>query len=509
MVNSKKLLFALFPFTYLLFLLFQKDLAMLGDLGRHLKIGELVVKCHCVPQTNLFSYTHPDFPIVNHEWLTEVIFYLTSSWFGLNGLLVLKMIVITTTASLLYSVAMKKGNMFWLTIFSLLSLTIFSTRFHVLPELFSYLFMALFIFLIDRYKSSKHIYLLWVLPVLELMWVNMHIYFVIGIGMYGLFFIEQLFKNKKFDKRLLLIGIVLVFSMFLNPGFIRGAFLPFTVFNNYGFNVEENGSPFALFTPTSTNANLAYTLVLQVVVFEILIVLFAITLFLKKQWRGLFQTGTGLFAAALGLKFMRCISVFGILGFIPLVQGFTLLEKKIKKHVDIYMANTVKGFIALSVGVIVLIHINGLFHYQILSFSFVPSTENAVAFIKQSGLKGPIFNNYRIGNYLIYGLYPEERIFVDARPEAYPASFFNDYWRMMADEQFFNEEVKKYNINAVVFAVDDDPMKIRPFLIRLVQSKDWVPVYADGMVTIFVRDNDVNKAIIEKYRIETSSSPTQ
>jgi hypothetical protein len=505
----KKIVFAVIPFTYLLFLLFQIDLAMLGDLGRHLKLGEVIVQCFCVPQTNLFSYTFPNFPIVNHEWLTEVFFYLTSLWFGLQGLLALKMVIIITTASLLYSVAIKKGSMFWVTIFSLLCLTIFSTRFHVLPELFSYLFMGLFIFLIERYKNTKHMYLLWLLPVLELLWVNMHIYFVIGIGMYGLFFIEHYIKQNKFDKRLALIGIVLLFSTILNPGFIRGALLPFIVFGNYGLNVEENANPFSIFTPTSTNTNLAYTLVLQVVIFEVLIVLFAITLFFRKQWKDIFLTGSSLFAAGLGLKFLRCISVFGVLGFIPLVQGFTFLEKDMRKHIDISMTNILKGTCALIVVCIVLFHIKGLSDYKILNFSFVPSAENAIAFIKQSGMKGPIFNNYRIGNYLIYGLYPQEKVYIDARPEAYPAAFFDEYWRMMADEQFFNDQVKKYSINAVVFNVDDDPVKIRPFLIRLISSKEWTPVYGDGLVTIFVRNNDRNKTVIEKYRIKTSDIPAQ
>lgn len=505
MTYFKRLLFALLPLSYLFLLLLQKDLAMLGDLGRHLKLGEIVVKCLCVPQTNLFSYTHTNFPIINHEWLAEIIFYLTFSRLGLSGLLVLKMAIVILTATLLYTVALKKGSLFWVTIFSLLGITVFSTRFHVLPELFSYLFMGLFIFLIEKYKTTRHIYLLLLLPVLEMMWVNMHIYFVIGVGLYGLFLIEEIIVYKKLDKKLLLIGLTLLFSIFINPSFIRGALLPFTVFDNYGMNVEENGSPFSFFTPTSTNTNIAYTLILQIVVFELLVVLFVIGLFSKKQWRDIFQTGSGFLAACLGLKYMRCISVLGILGFIPLTQGFTLLEQKIRKTVDKYMVNTVKGVIVIIIGIIIAIHVKGLLDYQILSFSFVPSSENAVKFIKQSGMHGPIFNNYRIGNYLIFGLYPEEKIFVDARPEAYPSSFFDDYWAMMTDEQFFNHQVKKYNINAVVFNVDDDPIKIRPFLLRLLNSKDWVPVYGDGLVTILLRNNEKNKSIIEKYKILRSN----
>lgn len=498
----KKLLFALIPFAYLLILLFQKDLAMLGDLGRHLKLGEIVTHCLCVPQTNLFSYTNSNFPIVNHEWLAEVIFYLISSWFGLHGLLVLKMVLVIITASLLYTVALKKGSLFWVTIFSLLSITIFSMRFFVLPELFSYLFISLFIFIIERYKQSKKIHLLWLLPLLEVMWVNMHIYFIIGIGIYGLFFLEELLKQKRLDKKLLLIGAILILSILVNPSFIRGALLPFTFSNNYGLNVEENNNPFTIFSPNSTNSNLAYTLILQVLVFELLIGLFITCFFIKKQRGEIFHLGNGLLAAILGLKFTRCISLFGLLGFIPLVQSFTLLEEKLKKGIDDSMRNIIKGAIIIGVGIIVGVHFKGLLDYKILTFSFEPSAENAIAFMKQTHIHGRIFNNYIIGNYLVYALYPQEKVYIDARPEAYPASFFNDYWRMMSDEQFFNDQVMKYNINAVVFNVAiDDPTKIRPFLLRLLNSKDWVPVYADGVVTILVRNNTVNRTTIDKYGI--------
>lgn len=76
---------------------------------------------------------------------------------------------------------------------------------------------------------------------------------------------------------------------------------------------------------------------------------------------------------------------------------------------------------------------------------------------------------------------------------------------MMKDEKFFNAQVKKYNINAVVFNVAvDDPSIVRPFLTRLLQSKEWIPVFGDGQVTILVRNNQINKSVIDKYRIKIS-----
>lgn len=503
MATPKKILFALPPFLYLFILLFQKDLSLLGDLGRHLKLGELVVNCLCVPQTNLFSYTNPNFPIVNHEWLAEVIFYLTSAMFGLSGLLILKMVIIISTAVLIYSVALKKGQLFWVTVFSFLSITIFSMRFFVLPELFSYLFIGLFIFLIERYKETKKIYLLWLLPIVELLWVNMHIYFIIGIIIFAFFFLEDFLKKRKITKIHLLIGSVLILSTLLNPSFIRGAILPFTFLHNYGFVVEENESPLTILNPTSTNTNTAYTLVLQVLTFEFLLGIFVIGLFFKKQWKEIFQLGNGIVATGLALKFTRCISLFSLLGFIPLILIGAHIEEKVRESSDKTMTNIFKGMVLLGVLVVVGVHIFGLFYYQIFGFGFEPSAENAVVFIKQAHIHGRIFNNYIIGNYLIYGLYPQEQVYVDARPEAYPSSFFNDYWKMMVDPTFFYQQVNKYDIKAVVFNVaHDDPTKIRPFLINLLQSTDWVPVYGDGIVTIFVRNNDANKSVIEKYRIK-------
>ena len=202
------------------------------------------------------------------------------------------------------------------------------------------------------------------------------------------------------------------------------------------------------------------------------------------------------------MKYTRCIGLFSLLSFIPLVELFTHLEEKIKKSYDEQIAFIVRGMMVLGVLVIAGIHISGLLTYNILSFGFMPSAEKAADFIQQAHLKGRIFNNYIVGNYLIYRLYPQEQVYVDARPEAYPASFFTDYWNMMADQQFFNQQVQKYNINAIVFNVGyDDPARIRPFLLRVIADKNWVPVYADGMVTIFVRNNGVNADVIKKYRI--------
>src|SRR3989338_2810132 len=46
-----------------------------ADIGRHIGLGEIIWETKEVPKVNLLSFTAPDFPFVNHHWLSEVIFY--------------------------------------------------------------------------------------------------------------------------------------------------------------------------------------------------------------------------------------------------------------------------------------------------------------------------------------------------------------------------------------------------------------------------------------------------
>ena len=72
---------------------------------------------------------------------------------------------------------------------------------------------------------------------------------------------------------------------------------------------------------------------------------------------------------------------------------------------------------------------------------------------------------------------------------------------MLVDGEFFDSQAEKFGINTVVMGVQDDPNIIRPFMLRLIQNSRWVPVYADGKISILVKNNEKNKDIISKYRI--------
>src|SRR5579864_8396776 len=92
-ILDKLAILAIFTLLFLSFL--HPISAITQDLGRHLLTGKIIVQTHHVPKANLFSYTYPAFPFINHHWLSEVVFFLLTQTLGLHGLLVFTTIIAT------------------------------------------------------------------------------------------------------------------------------------------------------------------------------------------------------------------------------------------------------------------------------------------------------------------------------------------------------------------------------------------------------------------------------
>ena len=118
-------------------------------------------------------------------------------------------------------------------------------------------------------------------------------------------------------------------------------------------------------------------------------------------------------------------------------------------------------------------------------------------------ISGPIFNNFDIGSYLIYRLYPKERVFIDGRPEAYPAEFLQDtYIPMQQDIELFNTVDQKYGFNTIFFSHTDQTPWARSFLQQIINHPQWKPVYLDDYVIIFLKETPANHNILTRYAMK-------
>ncbi|MBP7859678.1 hypothetical protein KA001_01800, partial [Patescibacteria group bacterium] len=407
------------------FLLFCKPINLTtADLGRHIKNGEIFLQNFTVPTTNLYSYTNTNFPTLNHHLGFGIIVYLIYSCVDFIGLSVFFSLLASSIMCLLYFLLSKKYSFKTSFPVVLLGLIPFSYRTEIRPEIFSYLFFVLMLFIyyfVEKKEVSYKTFLLF-LFLIQFFWVNIHIFFVFGILLSFLFSTELFIKNKKDFKMIFPIPITIIAS-FLNFNGVAGFLYPLNIFNNYAYKIVENQSVLFLI---KWGMGFEYAFYFTFIIFTLVLSIF----FLVREKRRVSGIDFILFFifAIFSLRMVRILPLFGI--------SFILFYSKIlyENKNPIFK----KLFLLLS-----LITFGIYFISQIgrIGIGLTPNVQDSSNFFITNKITGPIFNNYDIGGYLIFNLYGREKVFVDNRPEAYPNKFFvEEYAKMQEDESVWNKQ---------------------------------------------------------------------
>jgi hypothetical protein len=532
---GKKKIFQIFILILLLawyglFFVHKIDLTT-ADLGRHLKNGQLILQGNFgILKTNFYSYTHPDYSVVNHHWGGGVIFYLIWKLFGFTGLSLFYLIISLIIFCLFFRIAQKEAGFKIAALVSILSIPLIAARTEIRPEIFSYLFAGFFFWILWHYRkgflSDKWLF---VLPILGICWVNTHIYFVFGPALVGLFlfegFLEKITglrslsrakrgvsfapRNDKIkkpspsrhdNKNFGLVFLLTIVATLFNPFGLKGVFYPFNIFRNYGYKIIENQSVWFLERlGIISNPNLA----LFKIVFLVLVLSFILVFIRKRRSFSIIY-----FCLAVVLSVMAWLAIrnFTLFGFFALPIIAYNIKKGLGQKIKFNSLNIRLGLVFLGLAIFLITFFT---HYQRLplegnkfGFGLVPENNQSAEFFKREKIQGPILNNYDIGSYLIYHLYPEELVFVDNRPEAYPAAFFQEiYIPLQEDKAVWQEQDKLYNFNVIFFSHRDATPWGQKFLIERLNDPLWAPVFADQYAIIFLKRNTLNQAIIEKYEI--------
>jgi len=482
-----------------------------GDLGRHLKNGEIIIssiggqsQLKALLHTNFYSSTFADFPFINHHWGAGVIFYIIWSLAGFNGLTLFYSALGAPTFLIFFRVALDRAGWKIAAPLAFFLVPLIAERVEVRPEGFSYFFAALFFLLLTRYNQGRIRFrtLLFVLPLLQIIWVNFHIYFVFGLAIIALFGAEQfltqpdrLAQIKKFAALFLLTAAVGL----INPSGLNGLLYPLHIFQNYGIGVTENQPGWVL-------ARQGFNLDNYPVV-KITLAFLAggiIAVFFKKR-RGLPLASLGL-AVVFGYLSWTAVRNYTFFGLFAL-PALAALAYEFKPDFSKFQPRNKKILITLTIITVVgaTLAINRTRvsnHAKEYGIGILPNSLKAANFFTGNNIQGPIFNDFDIGGYLIYALFPRERPFVDNRPEAYPASAFQEiFLPMQVSPDLWQKQEEKYRFNAIIFSLDDRAPWTLPFIVARLNDSTWAPVFADKSVIIFLKRNERNRSVIQKFEI--------
>ena len=137
------------------------------DFWWHLKTGQYIYQSGSLPVSDPFAYTslqkdplNPESKripfILNQYWLAQVVFYRTYHFFGLEGIIFLRASLLALLISLIFRSIRREGfGIYSSVIFLVPVVLIFRTFTGERPQLFSFLFAFLLIFLLEGFRKAS------------------------------------------------------------------------------------------------------------------------------------------------------------------------------------------------------------------------------------------------------------------------------------------------------------------------------------------------------------------
>ena len=168
-------LIALFlALTFLLGIFPLKD----ADYYWHLRTGDLIRQTGQVPRVDFYTFTRQGTPWIDLHWIFQVGISWVREHGGVPALTLVKA-VITCLAVFLLITARRRSWPVWTMILAWLpALLVLSGRMYVRPETLSLLYLAIYVAVVCRWDRFP--VLTWLLPLVQLAWVNTHGLFVLG-----------------------------------------------------------------------------------------------------------------------------------------------------------------------------------------------------------------------------------------------------------------------------------------------------------------------------------------
>lgn len=450
----------LVSFTVFLMLFLRMDI----DYFWHYRAGEYMVENSTILTQDVFSWSLFHASWISHEWLFEIFIYELSCLFGNSHLFVYTFSI--SLCILLFLFFVQKKEYFKNIPFSLLWISFFALIFTCLsgrPQLLSFLFLAISIWIIFFYFYHPNSKLLWFLPVINLVWVNIHggssnllyllCFFTAFCGLFQFSYkkIESIRLKKKQIITYLIVGILCMLTIIINPHGITMLFYPY---QNMGDSLML--STIAEWQPTNLNQLSHY------VYFAFVFLVLIIMIFSREKIRFLDAMFYILFLY-LGLKSIR-FWFFSYIAF-SLFIFYYIPERKVDKYSCTLIL--IFSFLLLCV-------FSTNFSYSKI-ISSTTLSDNAISVLKEEKPKR-LFNYYDYGAYLIYRNIP---VFIDGRADLYSKRIYEDYQDISRLQYKFIDLIDKYKFDYFII-----PKKSGLFSYLKSNSK-YCLIYYDKKCAIF------------------------
>jgi len=452
---------------------FSPDIAD-SDFWWHLRTGRYIWETHSLPVPDPFAYTTAPARAgyageeltrhfnLTHEWLSQVLFYQAYGAAGFPGVVLLRAAVLAMFCGMVAWVVRRRCGGFYRAIAAAFVTAMFAAGFALdRPYIFTFLSLAVTVAILESRRA------MWVLPVLFLIWANCHGGFFLGWVVLGAYSVEPLVLRRK-DWRLWIIAAAAIVLSGLNPN---------------GYRVLEILRYYRGSYLTSTLLEWARPSLWPPGVFTLLVV--GAPAVLLWAWRKA-RVSDWLLWAAFAAAAMTAQRNIILIGFVAPMVMASYLPWKPRVPAWAEYGAVVLLAAALGTGIVR----GSFFQLRAAEWKF---PAGAADFLLAHHVTAPLFNTYEYGGYLIWRLWPQERVFIDGR--ALSESVFMDYGRMLYNHEpnggkSAQQLLDQYGVEVIVmnaFEYATGNLYLLAPSLADPQQTAWKLVYSDAAATIFMR----------------------
>ncbi len=494
------------------------------DLWWHMATGRFIVDTGTIPRVDPFSYTAAGRPWVAHEWLAEVVLYLTYRSGGYLALVLLAGTAITLTFGIVLRTLRLLGLKpvvascitFWVASMSLFG-------WNVRPQMFSYLLFSLYLYLLLRSRRQADRWL-WLMPALMIPWANLHAGYVMGLLLVGLFLVGEGINRWRATgrrtplspwervgvrarapstqdpepspqdpepiphpslRRYLTVAVATVAATLFNP---QG---PAVLLYPFSYAGTQNASMKFITEWQSPNFHYYYFFVFGISLMALMVVPVRRPL----DWA---LTVPLLALTAMSLQSVRVIPFYAIVVAPVLASRLGIAVRTQDPAVSSQHSALSTRHSGLSprsspgtrwnwmvLGLCLATLASTLFLSDRTQWGPEPRTSEYPAaglrYLRESGLQGKLFNTFHWGGFLIWSFYPERRVFVDGRPDMYGDGFMEDYGKVQDARPGWREVLDRYQVEVALVEKDGRVATL------LTASGEWRELFRGEIESVLVR----------------------
>ena len=435
------------------------------DLTYHIRAGNEFLDTGAIPMVDTWTFTAPGTSWVNQQWGAQVLFAGIFRLGGWTGLLVFRAVLAGITFACIYALCRRQGvNVRTSAILTLMAFAFVAIALGLRPQAIGMAFFALLLYLV--FDRRAHPERLWAIPVLTLLWANIHGSFFFGPLVLGLVWLEDLQERVARPHHTLLIGLVSAAAACVTP------FGPLVWVYAAGLSTNPQVTErIAEWVPTSVRTEPGLLFFGSV----LLVIVLVARRGQKVPWPALAWLGTFF---AIGAYAVRGVAWWPLAAVAAVAKLVGNPERKdapdpIMKPLFRRLNAGIAG--ALVIAAILFLpvwrthdpRLNAPFEF--LTWAPPGITES----LREISVPGDrVFNPQEWGSWFEYEL-PDVLVAMDSRIELYPADVWDDYDGVVAGQAGWQDRLESWGVTIAVMAKRDQAMADR------LAAIGWRSVYTD------------------------------